>query len=472
MVGSGPNGLGAAAHLARAGLAVLVLEEAATLGGGTRTAELTLPGFRHDICSGIHPLTIASPFFNELPLEDHGLEWVHPGLPMAHPLDGGRAILFHRSMQQTAAGLGGDEEAWRRLFEPLVESWDVLRHQFLGPVRVPRDPMTVAKFGLLALRSVRSLGDWRFRQREAKTLLAGMTGHAFLPLGYPTSAGFGLILSIAAHAAGWPMPRGGAQAIADALVSYTKTLGAEFETGVTVSSLWDLPPARLVLLDTTPQEALRIVDYRLPLARRAQLGSFRHGPGVFKLDYALSGPVPWQAEGVDRAGTVHVGGDIDEIAESERQVARGRHPERPFLIAAQHTRFDPSRAPEGKHTLWAYAHVPNGSNVDMTERVEAQIERFAPGFHDLILARHTMRPGDVESHNRNNVGGDISGGANDGLQLFLRPRLALNPYFVEERQGRTVFLCSSSTPPGGGVHGMCGYHAARLALRRLERASE
>ncbi len=458
-------------HLARAGLAVLVLEEAATLGGGTRTAELTLPGFRHDICSGIHPLTIASPFLSQLPLREHGLEWIHPGLPAAHPLDRGRAVLFHRSIEETAAGLGRDGGAWRSLFEPLVESWDVLRHQFLGPVRVPRDPITVSRFGLLALRSVRGLADSWFRARDAKALLAGMTGHAFLPLSSPTSAGFGLILSIAAHAGGWPMPRGGAHAIADALVSYAKTLGTEFETGVTVSSLSDLPPARLVLLDTTAHEALRIVGYRLPVVRRAQLGSFRHGPGAFKLDYALSGPVPWSAEGVERAGTVHVGGDMDEIAESEQQVARGHHPQRPFLIAAQHTRFDTSRAPEGMHTLWSYTHVPNGSHVDMTERMEAQIERFAPGFRDLIVARHSMSPADVEAYNRNNVGGDISGGANDGLQLFLRPRLALNPYFVQERAGRAIFLCSSSTPPGGGVHGMCGYHAARLALRRLERGT-
>ncbi|MDP8977911.1 MAG: NAD(P)/FAD-dependent oxidoreductase, partial [Actinomycetota bacterium] len=302
MVGSGPNGLAAAVHLARADLAVLVVEEAATLGGGTRTAELTLPGFRHDICSGIHPLAIASPFFSQLPLHEHGLEWIHPGLPAAHPLDAARAVLLHRSIEETAAGLGRDGGAWRRLFEPLVESWEVLRHQFLGPVRVPRDPLTVGRFGLLALRSLRSLADSRFRQRHAKTLLAGMTGHAFLPLGYPTSAGFGLILSVAAHAGGWPMPRGGAQAIAEALASYAKTLGAEFETGVTVSSLSDLPPSRLVLLATTAHEALRIVDYRVPVVRRAQLGSFRHGPGVFKLDYALSGPVPWMAEGVERAG--------------------------------------------------------------------------------------------------------------------------------------------------------------------------
>ncbi|MDP8969156.1 MAG: NAD(P)/FAD-dependent oxidoreductase [Actinomycetota bacterium] len=469
-MGSGPNGLAAAGYLAHAGLAVLVLEEAATLGGGVRTTELTLPGFRHDVCSAIYPLAIASPFFGDLPLHEHGLEWVHPGLPAAHPLDGGRAVLFHRSIQETAAGLGRDERAWRRLFEPLVESWDVLRHQFLGPVRLPRDPLAVTRFGLLALRSLRGLADSWFRERDPKTLLAGMTGHAFLPLSYPTSAGFGLMLGLAAHTGGWPMPRGGARALAEALVSYARTLGTEFETGVTVSSLSDLPPARLVLLDTTPHEAMRIVGYRLPVVRRAQLGSFRHGPGVFKLDYALSGPVPWEAEGVERAGTVHVGGDIDEIAGSEEQVARGQHPQRPFLLAAQPTRFDPSRAPEGMHTLWAYAHVPNGSNVDMTDRMEAQIERFAPGFRDLIVARHAMTPADVETYNRNNVGGDISGGANDGLQLFLRPRLGLDPYFVQERAGRTVFLCSSSTPPGGGVHGMCGYHAARLALRRLNRS--
>lgn len=469
VVGSGPNGLSAAAYLARAGRAVLVVEAAATLGGGARTAELTLPGFRHDICSAIHPLAVASPFFSELPLAGHGLRWVHPDVPAAHPLDGGRAVLFHRSLDDTAAGLDGDGAAWRALFEPFVEHWEALREQILGPVRLPRRPLPLARFGMVALRSTRALAESRFREPEAKALLSGMSGHAFLPIDRPTSAAFGLVLGTAAHAGGWPMPEGGAQAISDALASYLTSLGADLVTGQTVSSLADLPPAPLVLLDTTPAEALRILSFRLPFVRRAQLGSFRPGPGLFKIDYALSEPVPWTAKEVSRAGTVHVGGTIDEVAAAEEEVSRGRHPQRPFLLVVQHTLFDPTRAPAGRHTLWAYCHVPNGSTADMTEPMEDQIERFAPGFRDVVLARHTTNPAQLEAYNRNYLGGDISGGANDGLQLFLRPRLALDPYFVADEGGRRVYLCSSSTPPGGGVHGMCGFHAARLALHRLER---
>jgi phytoene dehydrogenase-like protein len=470
VVGSGPNGLAAAAYLARAGRSVLVVEAGDTLGGGARTAELTLPGFRHDVCSAIHPLAVMSPFLSSLPLADHGLEWIHPDVPAAHPLDGGRAAVLHRSVEATADGLGDDGPAWRRLFGPIRESWDALAHQLLGPVRLPRHPLPVARFGLLALRSSRRLVDARFSGVAAKSLFAGMSGHAFLPIDHRTSAAFGLLMIGSGQAGGWPMPRGGAQALSDALASYCAAHGAILRTGERVSSLRDLPAAPVVLLDTSPADALRILSYRTSALRRYQLGSFRPGPAVFKVDYALSEPVPWAAPEAQRAGTVHVGGTIDEIQAAEQEVDAGRHPDRPFLLTVQHTRFDPSRAPEGRHTLWAYCHVPNGSTVDMTKALEAQIERFAPGFGDVIVARHTTNPAELERYNRNYVGGDIAGGANDGLQLFLRPRLGLDPYFVAERDGRRVYLCSASTPPGGGVHGMCGFHAARLALRHLEGA--
>jgi phytoene dehydrogenase-like protein len=419
--------------------------------------------------SGPNGLAVMSPFFSSLPLADHGLEWIHPGVPAAHPLDGGRAAVLHRSVGDTAAGLGGDGPAWRRLFAPFLERWDELADQLLGPVRLPRHPLLLARFGLLALRSTRTLVDARFAGGAAKALFAGMSGHAFLPIDHATSAAFGLLMIGAGHGGGWPMPRGGAQALSDALASYCAAHGATLRTGQSVSSLRDLPPAPVVLLDTSPADALRILGYRLSPLRRLQLGSFRPGPGVFKVDYALSEPVPWAAPEVHRAGTVHVGGTIDEIQAAEQEVAAGRHPERPFLLVVQHTRFDAGRAPAGQHTLWTYCHVPNGSTVDMTKAMEDQIERFAPGFRDVIIARHTTNPAELERYNRNYLGGDIAGGANDGLQLFLRPRLALDPYFVDERQGRRIYLCSASTPPGGGVHGMCGFHAARVALRHLDR---
>jgi phytoene dehydrogenase-like protein len=447
---------------------VLVVESGPTLGGGARTAELTLPGFHHDVCSAIHPLAVMSPFLSSLPLAEHGLEWIQPDVAAAHPLDGGRAAVLHRSVEATAAGLGDDGPAWRRLFGPIRESWDALAHQLLGPVRLPRHPLPVARFGLLALRSTRRLVEARFDGVAAKSLFAGMSGHAFLPIDHATSAAFGLLMIGAGHAGGWPMPRGGAQALSDALASYGAASGVTFRTGERVSSLRDLPPAPVVLLDTSPADALRIVDHRLPALRRFQLSSFRRGPGAFKVDYALSEPVPWAAPEAHRAGTVHVGGTIDEIQAAEKEVDAGGHPDRPFLLAVQHSRFDPTRAPAGGHTLWTYCHVPNGSTVDMTKPMEDQLERFAPGFRDIVVARHTTSPADLERYNPNYVGGDIAGGANDGLQLFLRPRLGLNPYFVDERDGRRVYLCSASTPPGGGVHGMCGFHAARLALRRLD----
>jgi phytoene dehydrogenase-like protein len=466
VVGSGPNGLTAAATIARTGRRVLVVEAAGVTGGGTRTEELTLPGYRHDLCSAVHPIGHSSPAFEELGLEDHGVEWIQPDLPLAHPLDGGRAALLHRELDDTAAGLGADGPAWRPLFGPLVRDWEALRHQVLGPVRLPRQPVAIGRFGLQAVRSARSLVDARFEGEAAKALFAGATGHSFLPLDHRFSAAFGLLFSILGQAGGWPIARGGSAAISDALVSVLIENGGEIVTGWQVTALRELPPCELVLLDTTPVDALRIVGGRAPRRIRGQLDAFRHGPGVFKLDYALDGPVPWSNEAVARAGTVHVGGTVDEVGAAERIVAEGGHAERPFVLFSQPTQFDRSRAPAGGHIAWAYCHVPNGSTVDMTDRIEAQLERFAPGFRDRVLARSVHDPRGLEAGNRNLIGGDIAAGANDGIQLFARPRLALDPYLVAP--GRPlVYLCSASTPPGGGVHGMCGYHAARLALLRL-----
>jgi phytoene dehydrogenase-like protein len=466
VVGSGPNGLTAAATIARTGRRVLVVEAADTIGGGTRTEELTLPGYHHDVCSAVHPIGRSSPAFEDLGLEAHGVEWLQPDLPLAHPLDGGRAALLRRSLDDTAAGLGADGPAWKALFGPLVRDWETLRHQVLGPVRVPRHPVRLGRFGRLAVRSARSLVDARFEGEAAKALFAGATGHSFLPLDHPFSAAFGLLFNLLGQAGGWPIARGGSAAISAALASVLTEHGGEIVTGWQVTSLRSLPPCELVLLDTTPNDALRIVGGRAPRRIRGQLGAFRHGPGVFKIDYALDSPVPWTNEEVARAGTVHVGGTVDEIHAAEATVAGGGHAERPLVLVAQPTQFDRSRAPEGGHIAWAYCHVPSGSTLDMTERIEAQLERFAPGFSDRVLARSVKGPRDLEETNRNLVGGDIAAGANDGLQLLARPRLALDPYLVAP--GRPlVYLCSASTPPGGGVHGMCGYHAARLALLRL-----
>jgi phytoene dehydrogenase-like protein len=463
VVGSGPNGLAAAATLARAGRSVLVVEAADRLGGGARSAERTLPGFVHDVCSAIHPLGLGSPFFRSLPLAEHGLEWIQPELPLAHPLDDGSAVVLARSVDATADGLGADGPAYRALMSRRVADWPKLATDILGPLPLPpRHPIALARFGLVAMRSGRALAESRFQGERARALFAGLAGHAILPLEKPFTAAFGLVLGILGHAVGWPLPRGGSQRIADALASYLRTLGVELVTSTTVASLDELPPARLVLCDVTPRQLVRLAGDRLPAGYRRRLGAYRYGPGVFKLDLALSGPVPWRAPECRRAGTVHLGGSLAEIAGAEAEVWRGGHPERPYVLVAQQSLFDAARAPEGKHTLWAYCHVPNGSSVDMTERILAQVERFAPGFRNVILARAALGPARLEEYNANYVGGDINGGAQDLAQLFTRPLLRRVPYSTPVPG---LYLCSSSTPPGGGVHGMCGHHAARAALR-------
>jgi phytoene dehydrogenase-like protein len=463
VVGSGPNGLAAAITLARAGHSVLVVERAETIGGGTRSAELTDPGFVHDVCSAIHPLVAGSPFFSELPLAEHGLELVHPDAPMAHPLDDGTAVMLERSLDATAAGLGADGAAYQKLFVPLVRDQDWLVPFLLGPRPLPRHPLAAARFGLLAFRSAAGLAD-RFEGERAKALFTGLAAHSIQSLRRSPTASFGLVLGLLGHAFGWPMARGGSQTIADALVSYLRALGGEVETGRHVASVDELPGSAATLLDLSPRGVMEVAGHRLPDRYLRALRRYRYGPGVFKVEWALEGPVPWRAQESARAGTVHIGGAAAEIVESEEAVWRGETAERPYMIVAQQSVFDDTRAPSGKHTLWAYCHVPNGSTVDMTERMEAQIERFAPGFRERILARHVMSPADVEAHNPNYVGGDINGGVQDLRQLYTRPAVRLNPYTTP---ADGLYICSSATPPGGGVHGMCGLHAARAALRRL-----
>jgi phytoene dehydrogenase-like protein len=464
VVGSGPNGLAAAITLARAGKSVLVLEARDTIGGGCRSAELTLPGFVHDVCSAIHPLGLGSPFFRTVPLHEHGVEWIHPSAPVAHPLDDGTAVLVERTVEETARHLGPDAAAYARLMDPLAAGWETLAPDLLGPLRVPRHPFGLARFGLQAIRSARSLAESRFRGERARAVFAGIAGHAILPLEKPATAAIGLVLAAVAHAVGWPLPRGGSQRIADALGSYLRSLGGTIQTGSPVASLQALPPARAVLVDVTPRQLLRLAGDRLRGRYRRRLEAYRYGAAAFKLDYALSGPVPWKARECARAATVHLGGTLAEIAAAESEVARGRHPERPFVLLAQQSLFDPSRAPAGHHTVWAYCHVPNGSTFDMADRIEAQIERFAPGFRDRVLARSVLTPARLEEHNANYVGGDINGGAQDLGQMFARPSFRIVPYSTP---ARGLYICSSSTPPGGGVHGMCGHHAARAALRAV-----
>jgi phytoene dehydrogenase-like protein len=466
VVGSGPNGLAAAIALAHAGRAVTVLEGAETIGGGCRSEELTLPGFVHDTCSTVHGLALASPFLSSLPLAQHGLELVQPDAPLAHPLDNGSAVLLERSVEATARGLGRDEHAYRRLFDPLVRGSDTLMREILGPLRPPRHPLLMARFGARALRSASGLARSRFEGERARALLAGCAAHSMLSLRNPASGAFGIVLALSAHRVGWPVVRGGSQRLADALASELRSLGGLIEAGHWVESLDELPDAGTTLLDVTPRQLLRLAGPRLPDGYARRLGRYRYGPGVFKLDWALDGPIPWSAREAARAGTVHIGGTLDEIAASEEAVAQGEQPNRPFVLLVQASLFDPTRAPAGKHTAWAYCHVPSGSPRDMTDAIEAQVERFAPGFKDLIAARSAMGPAEVEHRNPNYVGGDINGGAQDLRQLFTRPVARPVPYSTPVEG---LYICSSSTPPGGGVHGMCGYWAARAALRRTGR---
>jgi phytoene dehydrogenase-like protein len=468
IVGAGPNGLAAAIRIAQAGHDVLVVEAEPTVGGGSRSAELTLQGYVHDICAAVMPLGAGSPFLRSLPLAQHGLTWVQPPVPAGHPLDDGTAVLLHRSVDETAAGLGIDARAYRRLVGPLAERWDDLADASLGPLTEGvRHPLVMARFGLPGMLGARRLADSVFRGDRARALFAGMAGHSVLSLDRPFTAAFGLVLSVTGHAVGWPIARGGAGRFVDAMASYLTSIGGRIETGRRITSLADLPRARVTLFDLDPGQVAAIAGDRFPEGYRRRLRRFRHGPAAYKLDLAIDGPIPWTAPELLQAGTVHLGGTLQEIAASEETVARGGHPQRPYVLLAQQSLFDETRAPSGKHTVWAYCHVPAGSSIDMTDRIEAQIERFAPGFRDRILARHVTTPTDYARYNGNYVRGDISGGAHDGLQLFARPVLRAVPYTTPALD---LFICSASTPPGGGVHGMSGYHAAGAALKRLEKS--
>ncbi len=464
IVGSGPNGLAAAITLARQGWQVQVLEAKETVGGGLRTAELTLPGFLHDICSAIHPLGMGSPFFRSLDLSEYGLAWIQPDLPLAHPFADGTAVTLHRSLDCTKQNLGADGAAYGRLLAPLVRDWDGLAREFLGPLRLPRQPLTMARFGLRAVWPASLTAKTLFREEKTRAFFAGLAAHAIMPLEWMTTSAFGLMLATLAHVVGWPYPRGGSHAIADALAAYLTDLGGEIVTGHEVKSLQELPPAKAALLDVTPRQLLRLAGEQLPPGYRRQLQKYRYGPGVFKVDWALSEPIPWRADACRRAGTVHIGGSLAEISRGEQMIWHGEHCERPYTLVAQQSLFDPTRAPADRHTGWAYCHVPHGSTKDMSAIIEAQIERYAPGFGDCILARHTMTTHDYQRYNANYIGGDINGGVQNWRQLFTRPVPRLNPYSTPLPN---LFLCSSSTPPGGGVHGMCGYHAARTVLKKF-----
>jgi phytoene dehydrogenase-like protein len=463
VVGSGPNGLSAAITMQQAGLSVLLVEAKGEIGGGMRSAELTLPGFVHDICSAIHPLAIGSPFFQTLPLEKYGLHFINPTIAAAHPFDDGTAAALHHSVTQTAELLGSDKGSYSRLMKPLVRDWPEIATGVLGPLRFPKKPFAMARFGLNALTSATYLAK-RFATKEAKGLWAGMTAHSMQPLSNVTTSAIGLVLIATGHIGGWPIPKGGTNAIANALAFYFTDLGGTIETNLYVHSLSQLPSANAILFDVTPWQLLHIAGHNFSSLYKWQLERYRYGMGVFKIDWALNGPIPFTAPECRQAGTVHLGNTLEEIADSEQTIALGKHAQKPFVLLAQQSLFDVSRAPEGKHTAWAYCHVPTGSQMDMTEQIEKQVERFAPGFRERILGRHIMNTAQIEAYNPNYIGGDINGGIIDAGQLFTRPALRLSPY---RTSAKGLYICSSSTPPGGGVHGMCGYHAAKRALRDI-----
>ena len=476
MIGSGPNGLAAAIVLAQSGLRVDVFEAETIPGGAVRTMELTVPGFLHDFGSAVHPLGAGSPFFAPLPLREHGLEWIHSLAPLAHPLDDGTAVTLERDLGDAAAALGQDGNAWRKLVQPFVDNWNEFAPEVLRPQpSIPKHPFLMARFGLNAPLSAKAIAS-RFRSERTRALFAGLAAHSFLSMDEPLSGVFGLLMAIPAHAVGWPIPRRGSQSLTNALIAYLEKLGGTLKVSARVDSLDSLSEYELVLCDVGPRELLRIGRNRLSHSYAAKLGNFRYGPGAFKVDYALSSPIPWKAGECSRAATVHLGGSFDEIALSEKAACAGQHAERPFMILAQPSLFDPNRAPSGKHTAWAYCHVPNGSTFDMLRRIEAQIERFAPGFRDCVLARRVFIPADLQSMDSNLVGGDIQGGVLDIRNFLFRPTWR---HYRTETFGPTiagnfrqnVYICSASTPPGGGVHGMCGYHAAKTALKDLGRES-
>ena len=467
IIGSGPNGLAAAIRLAQTGKRVLVYEANETIGGGSRSAELTLPGFIHDTCSAIHPLGIGSPFFKTLPLEQYGLQWIQPPAPLAHVWDDGTAVILERDIRATAKNLGRDGAMWARIFSPLASRWDALAPMILGPLlKFPRNPFLLGYFGAGAIWSAKFFARSMFREEKTRGLFAGLAAHSTLALQEPLTASFGMVLALTAHAVGWPLPRGGSQNIADALAAHLRALGGEIITNSRVENLNALPDARAYMFDVTPKQLINIAGDKLHGTYKTQLQNFRYGPGVFKLDYALDAPVPWRAQEALRAATVHIGSTFDEIAASERATTQGRISDAPYVLVVQTSLFDETRAPRGKHTLWAYCHVPHGSREDMTARIENQIERFAPGFKNRILARSVMNPAQIEARNANYIGGDINGGVQDLFQLFGRPVWRANPYTTPDKK---IYICSSSTPPGGGVHGMCGWHAANAALKKMRR---
>ncbi len=462
VVGSGPNGLAAAIVLAQAGLHVDVFEAESTPGGAVRTMELTLPGFLHDFGSAVHPLAVGSPFFSSLPLPDHGLHWIHSPAVLAHPLDDGSAVVLERDLDHVRATIGEDAGAWIRLLRPFVESWQEFAPAVLRPITpLQKHPFLMARFGLNAMMSAKTIAR-RFQTERARALFAGLAAHSFLALDEPLSGAFGMLMAIAAHAVGWPIPRGGAQSLTNALCGYLSSLGGSVRTSSHIVSLAEVSGYGLILCDVTPRQLLRIARQSLSDHYKRSLERFRYGPGVFKVDYALNTPIPWKNSECLRAATVHLGGPFEEIATSESATRKGRISERPFVLLAQPSLFDSSRVPAGKHIAWAYCHVPNGSNTDMLTRIEAQIERFAPGFGDCILARRVFSPTDLEARDANLVGGDVGGGAIDLGQFLFRPT-----WRTYATSASHLYLCSASTPPGGGVHGMCGYHAARMALARL-----
>jgi phytoene dehydrogenase-like protein len=461
VVGSGPNGLAAAILLQQQGLSVLVIEGKDIIGGGLTTAELTLPGFKHDVCSAIHPMALASPFFRTLPLAEHGLEYIFPGLAAAHPFDDGTAAILDHSIQTTARHLGADEDEYTKIMQSVTAEWPLIDEDILGPLHFPKHPLALAGFGLKALTSAGSFVN-RFKTKQARGLFAGMAAHSIQPLNNLSTAAIGLVLLATGHMKGWPIPKGGSSSIAKALSSYFTSLGGTIQTGAYITSLDQLPSAHAVLFDITPKQLLQIAGHKFSTIYKWQLERYRYGMGVFKVDWALDGPIPFTAAECRKAGTIHLGNTYEEIAAGEVQSSKGKIAETPFVLLAQQSLFDNSRAPEGKHTAWAYCHVPNGSTYDMTTIIESQVERVAPGFKDLILAKNTMNTAQVEAYNPNYIGGDINGGIIDLAQLFTRPALRWSPY---KTSAKGLYICSSSTPPGGGVHGMCGYNAAKRALK-------
>jgi phytoene dehydrogenase-like protein len=465
IIGAGPNGLAAAIVLGQAGLQVDVLEAEATPGGAARTMELTLPGYRHDFGAAVYPLGAGSPFFSSLPLCDYGLEWIHSPAPLAHPLDDGMAVVLERDLSEAEASLGVDGKVWRKLMQAFVEHWSEFARDVLRPVPAfPKHPWLMARFGMNAILPASTIAR-RFRNERAQALFAGLAAHSFLSLDDPLSAAPGLLMAVLAHAVGWPIPRGGSQSLTDALCRYLATLGGNVKTSSRVETLSALPGYDLILCDVTPRQLLKLAGERLSDHYKHRLQAYRYGPGVFKVDYALHAPIPWNASDCGRAATLHLGGSFEEIAASEQAVRDGRHADRPFVLLAQPSLFDSSRAPQGKHTAWAYCHVPHGSNTNVLSKLEDQIERFAPGFRDCVATRHVSSPADLERMDANLVGGDIAGGVMDMRQFLFRPT-----WKHYATSAKDIYICSSSTPPGGGVHGMCGYHAAKMALSRLKQS--